>query len=168
MRRKVEAALTRVYGQELGEWAYALIRPKILIERFLDPDVNTPPPDYKFHCVDGKVKFLQYIYDRGVDTKEQIIDVTAIPLPIHLDMNFKVGSGFQRPEKWSQLVDVAERIAAGFKYVRVDLYFVKGAILFGEMTFFPYGGFYHGRGQVLLGNYLDFDRSTTKPPIFDR
>jgi len=168
VRSKITTALRRIYGQEKAEWSYAFITPRIVVEQFLSPDGNIPPPDYKFHCVDGKVKFLQYIYDRGVDTKEQILDIDANSLPIHLDVNFKVGSVFRKPAGWDHLIDIAERIATGFKYVRVDLYYIDSKIFFGEMTFFPYGGFYLGKGQALLGRYLDFDRFSTKPPICTR
>jgi hypothetical protein len=168
VRSKITNALGRIWGQGSGEWSYAFIKPRIVVEQFLSSDGNTPPPDYKFHCVDGKVRFLQYIYDRGMDTKEQILDIHANPLPIHLDVHFKVGSAFRKPAGWDHLIDVAERIATGFKYVRVDLYYIDSKIFFGEMTFFPYGGLYLGKGQALLGRYLDFDRFSTKAPIFTR
>jgi hypothetical protein len=166
VRSKITAALGKIWGQKTGEWSYAFIKPRIFVEQFLSSDGNIPPPDYKFHCVDGKVRFLQYIYDRGMDTKEQILDIDANPLPIHLDVHFRVGNVFRKPVGWNHLIDVAERIATGFKYVRVDLYHIHSKIFFGEMTFWPYGGFYLGNGQALLGRYLDFDRSSTKAPIF--
>jgi teichuronopeptide biosynthesis TupA-like protein len=168
VRSKITAALQRIWGQETGEWSYAFIKPRIFIEQLLSSDGSIPPPDYKFHCVNGKVRFLQYIYDRGMDTKEQISDIDANPLPIRLDLHFRLGNAFRKPAGWNHLIDVAERIATGFKYVRVDLYHIHSKIFFGEMTFWPYGGFYLGGGQALLGRYLDFDRSSTKAPIFRR
>src|SRR5262249_32719997 len=99
-------------------------------------------------------------------TKEQILSRDANPLPIHLHVGFGVGNAFRRPLVWDRLIEVAERIAAGFKYVRVDLYLIHNRIFCGEMTFFSNGGFYLGRGQAVLGAYLDFAHRKTKPPIF--
>lgn len=37
-------------------------------------------------------------------------------------------------------MDLAEKLANPFKYVRVDFYFVNNQIYFGEMTFYPHAG----------------------------
>jgi hypothetical protein len=168
VRSKINAALASIYGQNWGEWQYAFIKPRIIVERFLDPTSKTPPPDYKFHCVDGKVKFVHYIYDRGFETKEQVIDSDAAPIPIQFAPDFKVGTAFQKPAEWNEMRSLAEGIATGFKYARVDLYLVDGKIYFGEISFSPHAGFCQGPGQIHYGRYLDFDRSTTKPPVFYR
>lgn len=56
------------------------------------------------------------------------------------------------------MIAIAEALAEGIPFVRVDLYDVNGTVLFGELTFFPEGGF----GRILpvewdtrLGSYLD-------------
>jgi hypothetical protein len=134
---RIDASLQRIYGWQNGEWGYAGIKPKVFVEQFIDPENLSAPPDYKFHCVNGRVQLLQFIYDRGMAPKEQMIAV-------------------------------AEAIAKGFKYVRVDLYYSSGRIYAGEMTFWPMAGCYHGDGQKRIGAYLDFDRRTVKPPIAQR
>lgn len=166
-QRRIDAALRCVYGREKGEWAYALIQPKILVEAFIDPAGEKPPADYKFHCVDGTVRVLQYIYDRGFDTKEQMIKPDGNPAGYIFDHRFAPGDTFRKPDCWDEMISVAEALAKGFKYVRVDLYLsAEGKIYAGEMTFWPMAGCYHGEGQKRIGNLLDFDRSTVKPPIF--
>jgi hypothetical protein len=162
---QVDRALQTVYGWEKGEWAYAYIRPKLLIEEFINPVDSVPPADYKFHCVDGVVRFVHYIYDRGLNTKEQIVDLDGNDLPTGLYPKFERGNGFRKPRKWLEMVSVAERLAAGFKYVRVDLFYCAGNIYAGEMTFWPMAGCYHGDGQRVLGSYLDFNRSTYKSVV---
>ena len=39
------------------------------------------------------------------------------------------------------MLPIAKRLSEGFDYVRVDLYFANGKVLFGEMTFTPGSGF---------------------------
>ena len=49
--RRIQAALTSVYGWENGEWAYAFIRPKVFVEELLNAAAGKPPADFRFHCL---------------------------------------------------------------------------------------------------------------------
>jgi len=49
------------------------------------------------------------------------------------------------------MMEVAERLACGIPFVRVDLFSEDDRVIFGEMTFFP------GNGMILF-----------YPPHFDR
>lgn len=159
---RIESALSRPYGWENGEWAYTYVLPKVLVEEFITPENPKPPPDYKFYCVDGTFRFCHYIYDRGRDTKEQIIDIEGNDMATTLYPSFKLGSDFKRPQLWGEMLKVAEALGLGFKYVRVDLFCTEDRIYTGEMTFWPMAGCYKGNGQKALGRFLDFDRSTYK------
>ena len=50
--------------------------------------------------------------------------------------------GFQVPENFKQMTEVANRLAAEIAapFSRVDLYSVNGKIYFSEITFFPCSG----------------------------
>jgi teichuronopeptide biosynthesis TupA-like protein len=164
-REHIERALAVTFGREMGEWAYAYIRPRILVEEFIEPEAPAPPSDYKFYCVEGKVRFMEFIYDRGSNTKELIVDLNGKVTGILLYEEFELGREFTKPAEWQEMISVAEKLSRGFKFVRVDLYLTKGRILVGEMTFWPMGGTYLGDGQRRLGQFLDFDRTTFKAPI---
>jgi hypothetical protein len=45
-----------------------------------------------------------------------------------------------RPDNFDEMVALAEKLAAPFPFVRVDLYQIDGKILFNEMTFTPAKG----------------------------
>jgi len=162
---RIDASLERSYGWPNGEWAYSYVEPKVFVEEFIEPDRPVQPADYKFYVVDGKVRFCHYIYDRDIDPKEQTIDLAGNDLGIPLYPSFKLGNGFRKPDAWSEMIEVAQRVAAGFKFVRVDLYCPSHRIYVGEMTFWPMAGTYSGRGQRILGQLLDFDRTTFKPCV---
>lgn len=166
--QQIEEALKQPYGWENGEWAYSFVTPKVLVEEFIEPENKMPPPDYKFYCVNGMVKFCHYIYDRGFDTKEQTIDPAGNDLATDLYPSFKLGTGFIKPSVWGEMIGVAERLGKGFKCVRVDLFCSNEHIYAGEMTFWPMAGHYKGEGQKTLGKYLDFDRETYKPFILSK
>lgn len=44
------------------------------------------------------------------------------------------------PENLNEMISIAEQLSDGFKFLRVDLYNVKGKIYFGELTFYPASG----------------------------
>jgi hypothetical protein len=165
-RQHIEGSLSRTYGVASGEWAYSLVRPQVLVERLLTSKNNALPPDYKFHCVNGRIKWLQYIYDRGNATKEVIVSPSGEPIDCHFDHKMISSRSFKKPATWAELCDVAEALAKGWKYVRIDLYTVSGNVLFGEMTFFPLAGCYLGAGQKALGPLLNFDRTWTRVPVY--
>jgi hypothetical protein len=160
---RVETALRRPYGWSNGEWAYAYVVPKVFVEEFIDPKSPSPPADYKFYCIDGIVRFIHYIYDRGYDTKQQIIDPVGKDLATALSPHFKLGTGFKKPKAWKQMITTAESLGSRFKCVRVDLFCSGDRIYAGEMTFWPMAGCYRGIGQKKLGKFLDFDRTNFKP-----
>lgn len=157
LNKKISESLAKTYGQENGEWQYQLIPPKVFAESYIgDPSNPYPPADYKFHCSNGKVLWLQYIYDRGSQTKETIIDDNGTPLSVHFDHNMTHSKNFSKPIVWDSMVDIAEKLSKPFKYVRVDLFEVDDKIYVGELTFYPLAGCYKGQGQVVLGERLNF------------
>lgn len=162
-RERIDRSLKHVYGWQNGEWAYSYIKPQVLVEEFINPQLDKPPADYKFHCVNGEVAWLQYIFDRGQDTKECIVDINGIATFEHFDQNMQHSEVFSRPIAWEKLLACARKLSNGFKYVRVDLFERDGHISVGELTFYPLMGCYKTGGQRRLGQLLDFDRSTYKP-----
>lgn len=141
---------------------------RVLIEEFLEPENLTPPAGYKFYCVGGSVRFVHFIFDRGSDTKEQILDRHGQDLGTGLCASFTLSKGFRKPENWEEMIRVAEQLSKGFKCVRVDLYSSHGRTLAGQMTFWPMAGCHKGEGQRTLRTFLDFDRRSYKPLVHTR
>lgn len=55
--------------------------------------------------------------------------------------NAPEGFTLPKPEKMEEMFTIAETLAKGFPFVRVDLYFENGQIYFGELTLHPQSGF---------------------------
>lgn len=160
---RIDEALNDPFGLKNGDWAYLYVPPKILVEEFLSLNSPKPPSDYKFYCVEGKVKCCHYIYDRGSNTKEQTIDPDGNDLKTSLYPKFELGTDFEKPGQWDEMIRVSKELGRGFKCVRVDMYCVDEKAYVGEMTFWPMSGHYKGDGQKKLGQLLDFSRTTYKP-----
>lgn len=160
---RLSQRLNKKYGVNKGEWAYGFIHPKIFKEKKLD--VNT---DYKFHCVDGKVKFMQMVWDRNKYGKECVFDSNGNVTNLHVESrNINILTDLIcTKEEFFEMKKIAEILSTNWKYVRIDLYYSNFQPWFGEITFWPNSGMAEkNRSNILLGNLLDFDLSTSKIPI---
>ena len=76
----------------------------------------------------------------------------------YIENNFK---DVPKPENLEEMVITAEKIASGFKQVRVDLYDINNKIYFGEMTFTSQGGrmsYYTQEFQEKMGGLIDLKK----------
>lgn len=116
---------------------YKLIKPRIMCDAFLTPK-DGQLEEYKLFCFRGKVGFIQHNKQMNGARYDNIFDREWQLLPV------KYGySGFpndEMPANSAELVAVAEKLAAPFPFVRVDLYNVDGRIVFSELTFHSGGG----------------------------
>lgn len=100
--------------------------------------------DYKFFCFDGVVKVL-YIVSNRINEEEINVDF--------FDMNYRhldcAGTHYsnaknrpQKPVSFEAMKLLSAKLSNGIPYVRVDFYEVNGKVYFGELTFFPTGGYF--------------------------
>ena len=163
---QLESALAIQHGVNQGEWPYAFVQPQILVEeRLQKPDV-AQLEDIKFHCVNGKVAFIHYICGRGSDPKEIIFTPKWERTNIRLYFPL-ANADVPRPANLDTMINIAERLAEEFKYVRVDLYNTGERVVVGELTFFPMSGTYFGYGVYEIEPLMRFDLSSRRPPISD-
>ena len=165
LRKRFERSLASGYGWEKGEWNYAAIQPRIFAEECVEPRAHEGLREYKFHCSEGVVLWAQCIWDRETLPKESIVEASGTLLPIQLDHRLQPQPIASLPRAWERLVEVAEVLSRGFRYLRVDLYEQEGEAVVGELTFFPYSGVFEGEGEARLGVRLALDRSRVLPPL---
>jgi hypothetical protein len=147
----IQARLSKVYGVSKGEWAYEYADALVMIEELL-PDST----DYKFHISDGVIRWVQVISDRFESPKETIFDSHGNVLSLHLDEKMAHcpdSSVYPGENAWKELTDLALRLADGFRYVRIDLYYC-GKPYFGEFTFWPRAGNYQSGDLDKFGEML--------------
>lgn len=119
-----------------NEWWYHEIKPLILIEAFLKDDRYESLLDYKFFVFHGVVHYIQVDFDRFSNHTRTLYDREWRRQPFSLA--FPLGPDAERPPKLGQMIEIAERIAVGFDFIRVDLYCVNDdRITFGEITLSP-------------------------------
>jgi hypothetical protein len=142
------AWLSQTYGTGTREPWYAGVTPRVLVEQLLVDDTYGVPLDFKCFAFHGRVEFIQVdagrftrhtrtFYDR--DWQRQAWGLIYPPAP-----------DTPRPSRLDELIALAETLAAGMDFIRIDLYCVNDRDLyFGEFTLAPeagWGRFWPNRG----------------------
>ena len=142
-KKKIEASLKRNYFLVGREYPYKAVKPRIIAEKYM---VDSNPKekeecltDYKFFCFDGKFKFVQVDSGRFsehiqnfYDNKWNKLDFTYV-----CEKNDIIDI---KPEKYEEMITLAEKLSSQFPFVRVDFYYVNNKIYFGELTLTPNNG----------------------------
>lgn len=140
-REKLERKLKLNLFWHGREWPYKHVKPQILVEQYMD-DNGEAPRDYKFFCFNGKVKCFKVDFDRFTSHKANYYapDKTLLRFgekvcPPDFERDIEI------PGNIDDMIQLAEKLSAGYPFLRVDFYSVNGKIYFGELTFFPASGF---------------------------
>lgn len=129
------------YGRE---WSYYDVKPRIIVEKLLERDENNDLPDYKFFCFNGKVKYLYTMIDYVDDHshgKCSFFTPDFRKLPYRRSEYNEIKEEIKKPERFEEMVKIAEKLSENFPHVRVDLYNIEGKIVFGELTFYSASGY---------------------------
>lgn len=141
------------------EYPYRYVRPRIMAEEYHETDDGKIISDYKLFCFNGRIRILYVVSDRNQNEQESWFDIGFKPIKDIIDLTSPDSAEHvEKPTCFEEMCKFAEELAAGTKFVRVDLYEDKGRFYFGEMTFFPYGGFLRLQPEEWerrLGDWLD-------------
>ena len=140
-RKKINAAMKVNYFYKSREYPYKNVKPRIIVEPYLEDMQAEQLYDYKIFCFNGKVKYLFVATDRQSNVKFDYFDSEFNKIPVrqafHPNSQYKI----QKPECFEKMKEFAEILSANIPQVRVDFYVVNGRLYFGELTFFHHGGF---------------------------
>lgn len=122
------------------EWGYLNIQKKIIVEKMLHVSSDITPNDYKFFVYDGRVHFIQMDVGRFMNHKTAFFDRRWNKLPF-TKINPQIEGRVPKPTHYDLMVELAEKIGKQFDFVRIDFYDLPSGVFFGEVTFYPAGGF---------------------------
>lgn len=139
IRKKLKESLNINYYYYWREPQYKNIEPQIIVEKLLTQKNGTVPYDYKFHCINGKVSFIQVDMDRQTKHTRNLYDSAWNLLNVKYTYD-KTGAKAP-PKSLKKMIQLAEKLATPFCYVRIDFYESNDKVYFGEITFHPEAGF---------------------------
>ena len=143
------------------EWAYKDVKPRLIAEKFLEEKGKEVLNDYKFFCFNGEPKFVQVDMDRGTNNYRCYYDLTWKKLSFNTEKNIFFEGDVQKPENFEEMLEVTKKLAGDFPFVRVDLYAVNGATIFGELTFYPTDArkkFVPEEYNKIIGDYISLPK----------
>ena len=110
-------------------------------------------------CFDGTVRVFYALVDRNRNEKENWYDRECHLIKDIIDPSSpEMDTGFVLPDCINEMVEFAEKLSQGIKFVRVDLYEDNERFFFGEMTFFHCGGFLRmqpEKWEEKLGSWIE-------------
>lgn len=116
------------------ELQYLEIKPRIMVEEFLDDGNAGGPLDYRFWCFHGKPALIQV--DDKAHTINPFFDLEWNDTGLSY-RSWDARRDIPRPGRLDEMIVVAQALSEGFDFVRVDLFDVKGRVVAGELTFTP-------------------------------
>lgn len=161
-RKKINKSLRNNYYRMWREWPYKNVKPRIIIEEYLEDHEYHELRDYKFFTFSGKVE-LMFVASNRQGKGETYFDFFDRKYN-HLDI---INGHNMNPEcpkktkKYEEMIKLAEKIGKNLNHARIDFYDVDGKIYFGEITFFHWGGFVPfepKKWDKYLGNMIDISK----------
>jgi hypothetical protein len=131
--------MNQAHGKPLREWLYLEIEPRILVEPYVGGQSGVLPIDYKFFVFGGKAHYIQVDTGRGLHHRQSFYDTNWVRQPFHRRYSPNPDL-LPRPQSLDRMFRAAERLAAGFSFLRADFYEINGQPRFGELTFYPGAG----------------------------
>ena len=144
-KKKLSHSMKQNYYWSGREWPYKNVRPRILAEPFIDSLGKSDSIEYKITCADGKLCFATICKGIAhVEYEKRSND--------HYDENFQIMPWYafykpskapftEKPKHYDEIIELAKKLSVGIPSVRVDFYVHRDHVLFGELTFYTWGGF---------------------------
>lgn len=142
IKKEIQGWFGLNYWQAYSEMQYKDVKPYVIIEKYLASSDGELPEDYKFFCMNGKCVTVMICKDRVIGERARyfFLDREWNLLPYTQEALDSPNEYIPKPEKAFEAMQMAEKLAKEFPFVRVDFYIVNNQIYFGELTFTPAAG----------------------------
>lgn len=140
-RKTINESLKRKYYYHGREWPYKNVKPRIIIEKYMEDKKDGELRDYKMFCFNGHFEFMFIATNRYGDgeTYFDFFNRNFEHLPF-ANGHPNAPTLPHRPRNFDKMIELAEKLSNGVPQVRIDFYDVNGKIYFGEITFSHWSG----------------------------
>ena len=160
VEKKINNCLQQNFFFNGREWPYKNVKPRIIIEKYMEDKNLKVMRDYKFFCFDGEPKIM-YISEGLENHKTASISF--------YDMNFNLIDCKRKdykqldyipkkPINFDKMKEKSAILSKNIPHIRVDWYEINGNLYFGELTFFTCDGmlpFADNKWNKKLGEYIN-------------
>ena len=156
-KEKIEKSLRKNYYYAEREWPYKNVKPRILIENYMEDEKLGELVDYKLYAFNKKCDYVMACFDRQKgETKFIYYDKYWNMKKEYSNDGMKYGDSInlERPKNLDKMFEFASRLSKDIPFVRVDFYEANEKLYFGELTLYPSAGFDNTRPKEIT-EYLD-------------
>ena len=140
-KNKINNSLKNNYYWMWREWVYKNVKPRIIIEAYMEDEETKDIRDYKFFCFNGKMKLFKIDFNRYInhqanyyDKNKKLLKFGEVVCPPNFDKKLKM------PTNIDKMIELSEQLSKNTIFLRVDFYEINGKVYFGELTFCPAAG----------------------------
>jgi len=141
VRATARAWLAHRFGLNMVEPGYMPVPPRLIVEERLATPDGGAPTEYRVMVFNGVVRLVQVtdVDDAGQSRTLGFFDREWDSLPIFLHSTLRPAK-VARPTRLVELLNLAERLAAGLDFARVDVFDCGDRLVVGEITLYPWSG----------------------------
>lgn len=139
-KKKINNSLKNNYYYSGREWPYKNVKPKIIIEEYMEDSKDKSMQDYKLFCFNGEPKYILVCSDRDTNLKETFFNLNWGKAPFKRSQH-ETDYSINRPSKLEEMKKLAKKLSKDIPFLRVDFYEINNKVYFGELTFYPASGF---------------------------
>lgn len=143
-RKKLNKRVKFDYYMNCREWPYKNVKRRIIAEEYIPYLADPQHLEYKVTCLNGEVSFVTICQGAAHKSLEERTNN-------HYNKDFieqkwytfykNANKTFEKPECWDDLIKFSEMLSKESPYLRCDFYIIDNKILFGELTFYTWGGY---------------------------
>ena len=126
------------YSKACNEYHYSHIQPLIFAEEYIPSFDDGGIVDYKIHCIGNKAEWILVCSERQKTGHPQLSAYTLDWKPLDC-LKTPYGTPIKKPKYLNEMIEIANKIAKDFHFVRVDFYETEDQLYIGECTFTPEG-----------------------------
>lgn len=137
--KQLNQSLKRNIYKTFREWPYKNVPPRIIAEKYME-DENGALNDFKVLCFNGVPKITEHHQGRFSSHTQDFYDENWMLMPITQGTPLS-GKKIEKPILFDKMMALSSELSKNIPHVRVDWYFVRDQLYFGEMTFYDASGF---------------------------
>lgn len=142
--KKIKKSLKNNYYYQGREWPYKNVKPRIIIEPYLEDKKTKELTDYKIYSFNGECDYVMTCMDRLKGETKFIYFDRMWNLKKELSNHGKKYGDMikvEKPKNLDKMFEFAKILSKNMPFIRVDFYECNGQLYFGELTFYPSSGF---------------------------
>ena len=163
-KKKINKFMKRNYYKVHREWPYKNVKPRIVIEKYIENKDKSDLLEYNIFCFNGIPKLVSVCYgDKEKNRFNDFYDSDFNKLDLKCIYNAS-NVIFDKPKQFDKMKEIASILSKNIPHLRVDFYLCNNKIYLGELTFFHFAGFTKFEPkdyEITLVNYLKLGEGNT-------